>query len=84
MNGETVKNWIRRAENDLKIGKDELITDEPATDMICFHMQQCAVEIRYGEAFYYPSMGETKKSIKIAEKVKDFILKKLKEARFKV
>jgi HEPN domain-containing protein len=33
--------WVKKAENDLKIGKDELHTEEPATDMVCFHMQQC-------------------------------------------
>jgi len=45
MNEETVKNWILRAENDLKIGKDEIKTDNPATDMVCFHMQQCVEKL---------------------------------------
>ncbi|GIV05077.1 MAG: nucleotidyltransferase [Fimbriimonadales bacterium] len=49
MNEEAVSIWIRRAENDLKIGKDELDTPEPATDAVCFHMQQC-VE-KYLKAF---------------------------------
>lgn len=39
MNG-IIGKWIRKAENDFKIGKDELSTEEPATDMICFHMEQ--------------------------------------------
>jgi len=39
-----VRNWVLKAEHDLKIGQDELKTDQPATDMVCFHMQQC-VEI---------------------------------------
>jgi HEPN domain-containing protein len=42
MNPETINNWLMRAEHDLKIGRDELNTKDPATDMICFHMQQCA------------------------------------------
>ncbi len=42
MNEETVRNWLRKAENDLKIGKHELSFPDPATDMVCFHMQQCA------------------------------------------
>ncbi len=42
MNEGTVRQWIRRAENDLKIGKDEMNTENPATDAVCFHMQQCA------------------------------------------
>jgi HEPN domain-containing protein len=49
MNEEAVSIWIRRAESDLKIGKDELGTEESATDAVCFHMQQC-VE-KYLKAF---------------------------------
>lgn len=33
-----VHNWLAKADNDLKIGQDELQTPEPATDMVCFHM----------------------------------------------
>ncbi len=42
MNEDTIRNWIQKAENDLKIGEDEMATQEPARDMVCFHMQQCA------------------------------------------
>lgn len=42
MNEETVKNWIRKADNDLHTGRHELERDEPITDTVCFHMQQCA------------------------------------------
>lgn len=38
---EIVGKWVIKAENDLKIGKDEIVTPNPATDAICFHMQQC-------------------------------------------
>lgn len=41
MNNEAVKKWILKAENDLKIAKDEILTEDPATDAICFHAQQC-------------------------------------------
>jgi HEPN domain-containing protein len=41
MNKDSVKKWIARAESDLKIGKDEINFNDPATDAICFHMQQC-------------------------------------------
>lgn len=37
---DLVKNWILKANNDYKTGKDEMETEEPATDTICFHMQQ--------------------------------------------
>ncbi len=42
MNESTVHGWIQKAENDMKIGRDEMATSEPTTDMVCFHMQQCA------------------------------------------
>ncbi len=44
-----VKKWILKADNDLKIAKDEIVTKKPTTDMICFHAQQ-AVE-KYLKAF---------------------------------
>ncbi len=31
---------IKKALSDLKVANDELITEEPAYDMICFHLQQ--------------------------------------------
>ncbi len=49
MNDETVSLWCIKADNDLKTGKDELSTEKPATDTVCFHMQQC-VE-KYLKAF---------------------------------
>ncbi len=42
MNESTIHGWIQKAENDMKIGRDEMATSEPTTDMVCFHMQQCA------------------------------------------
>jgi HEPN domain-containing protein len=129
VNSEAAKKWVARAESDLKIGKDELVTAEPATDAICFHMQQCvekylkvflifnnkpvkrthnitelihkcskidpefeklydinadeltdyAVDIRYAESFYFPTLEETKDAVEIAERVKSFVLNKLKD-----
>jgi len=38
-----IKDWILKAESDLKIGKDEIQTKDPATDAICFHMQQAGL-----------------------------------------
>jgi len=38
---EAASGWIRKAENDLKIAKDERLTENSTTDMICFHAQQC-------------------------------------------
>jgi HEPN domain-containing protein len=129
MNRETIKKWILKAENDLKIAKDEMLTENPATDPICFHAQQCvekylkayliskdkeiskthdilflikqcllidnefnyllelnadsltsyAVEIRYPDDFYFPSLEEAKEAIEICEKVKQFVINKFKE-----
>ncbi|MCS7064980.1 MAG: HEPN domain-containing protein [Fimbriimonadales bacterium] len=49
MNEATVRNWIRKAESDLKVARDEIRTEDPATDMVCFHAQQCAE--KYLKAF---------------------------------
>jgi len=40
-----IEKWILKAENDLKIAKDEILTENPATDAICFHAQQCVENI---------------------------------------
>jgi HEPN domain-containing protein len=127
-----VKVWIKKAENDLKTAFDELNTENPATDTICFHAQQCiekylkaylifhqrnfpkthnisriieickeidndfqiiynykaheltsyAIEVRYGEEEYFPSVDEAREAVEIAKKVKEFVLKKLKERGF--
>lgn len=41
MNEETVKNWLFLADGDLKTAEDELNMQEPFTNTICFHAQQC-------------------------------------------
>lgn len=132
MNEQTTKNWILKAESDLKIGRYGLTMEKPATDAICFHAQQCAekylkaflifhgkeikkthdialliedcsetdpdfrnlyevnadklteyaVELRYSVTDLddlFPPIEETQEAIAIAEKVKDFVLGKLKE-----
>jgi HEPN domain-containing protein len=126
-NEEIIGHWLIRANNDLKTGKDELTTENPATDTICFHMQQCvekylkvflvskgkevskthnialiiqhcsdintdfnilknssadeltmyAIGMRYPDDFYMPSLEETINAIRIAEHIKEFVLKKL-------
>ncbi len=50
---DIVKNWILKANNDLKTGKDEMETDEPATDTICFHMQQCVEKYLKGYLVFH-------------------------------
>jgi len=134
MNEETVKKWIVKAGNDFKTGKDELLTDDPATDTVCFHMQQCvekflkaylvlhgreisrthdisevihlcveieqdfeilyqmkadeltkyAVDVRYPDEFYMPTLEEAEECIKIAEEVKEFVRGALKSKGFEL
>lgn len=64
MNRETVKLWCIKADNDLKAGSDELATPSPATDTVCFHMQQC-VE-KYLKAFLVARNVEIPKTHNIA------------------
>lgn len=49
MNEETVRAWIRRAEDDLEAGKILMRSNHPIYWVTCFHMQQC-VE-KYLKAF---------------------------------
>jgi HEPN domain-containing protein len=72
MNEETVKQWCLKADNDLKAGKDEIVTTRPATDTVCFHMQQC-VE-KYLKAFLVYHGHEVQKTHNIA-----FLLKQCGE-----
>lgn len=51
-----VMNWITKAEHDLKIGQGELRTDDPATDMVCYHMQQAVEKYLKG---YLSSQGKS-------------------------
>lgn len=123
MNGETVKLWCVKADNDFKAGSDELKTVNPATDTVCFHMQQCvekylkaflvtsnveiprthniaiilqkcieiekdfnelklmkismltiyAVQTRYPDDFYMPTVEESENAKEMAEKVRSFV-----------
>lgn len=71
MNPETIRNWIIKAEHDLKIGINELHSEKPATDMICFHMQQCAE--KYLKAYLAFNEIEIKRTHDLAALLKDCI-----------
>ena len=62
---DTVKNWIKKANNDFKIAHRELKANNPVKDMICFHMQQC-VE-KYLKAFLSHNNVSFRKTHDIAE-----------------
>ena len=124
MNPNTVKNWVLKAESDLKVCRGEIRMERPATDAVCFHAQQCAekylkaslifcdkevprihniaalvrecslvdgsfrslieqgapkltafaVEVRYGDEFFQPSIRDTEEAVAIALKVKEFVI----------
>jgi HEPN domain-containing protein len=38
---DLIQNWIIKADHDYKIALSEIKTEDPAFDMICYHMQQC-------------------------------------------
>jgi len=42
---KTYRDWILKADHDLKIAKDEMKEREPVTDMVCFHCQQAVEKI---------------------------------------
>lgn len=134
MKEETAKKWILLANGDLKTAQDEFKSENPVTNAVCFHAQQCvekylkayltlhnqpfrkthdiaelielckkvdgnfdslydlsahkltryAVEVRYPDAFYIPTIEEAKESIEIAVSVRDFILDKLRQKGLKI
>ncbi|MGC8767443.1 MAG: HEPN domain-containing protein [Brevinematia bacterium] len=62
---EIVLNWIKKAENDLKTAKDEMVAHSPATDTVCFHAQQC-VE-KYLKAYLVLHQKYFRKTHNVAE-----------------
>jgi len=64
LNPETIGQWIIKAENDYRIGIHEMDEENPATDMICFHMQQCAE--KYLKAYLAYKDSEIRKTHDIA------------------
>ena len=74
MNENSVKKWILKAESDLKIAKDELL------DWRADELTDYAVSVRYGDDFYFPSEKEASEAVDLAERVKEFVLDKLKNS----
>ena len=62
MNDELVNLWIIKADHDLKTAKDEITANDPTTDTVCFHVQQC-VE-KYLKAYLVFNGIEIIKSLK--------------------
>lgn len=61
----SVRAWILKAESDLKVARDELATENPATDAVCFHSEQCAE--KYLKAYLVYSFQEIPRTHNIAE-----------------
>jgi HEPN domain-containing protein len=55
---ETALLWFKKAQNDLKAGRDEFDTENPATDTICFHMKQVVEKYLKGYLIYYGQEAE--------------------------
>ena len=121
-----VQRWFKKAENDLKNIENNLKSEDPPKDTICFHAQQAvekyfkgdliyfekdiskthdlvkllseiepfiselihfeedlekltefAVQARYPDSFYEPTLTDAENAYKIALKIKEIILKKV-------
>jgi len=64
MNNE-VRKWLIKADEDLKVAKNEIETNDPPTGAICFHSQQC-VE-KYLKAYLIYHNKSFRKTHDIAE-----------------
>jgi HEPN domain-containing protein len=51
-------------------------------DMNVDKLTQYAIDARYPEEFYLPDIHEAKETIEIAEKVRNFVIEKLKKGKF--
>ena len=126
---ELVKQWIMKADHDLMAIENELNSENPVTDIICFHAQQAsekylkaflifhqinfpythdigklinickekhedflslkpaikltdyAVELRYPDDFYIPTLEEAKYAYSLATKTKKYVIEKLKRKK---
>lgn len=66
-----IKQWVFKANNDLKTARDEMNTSQPATDTVCFHAQQCVEKLL--KAFLTSSnlhAGRTHNLVKLVEMCK--------------
>ena len=48
-----VKLWFKKADSDLKTIENNLKSDDPPTDSICFHAQQAIEKILKGALVYF-------------------------------
>lgn len=66
-----IKEWIIKAENDLKTAKYLIISNDPITDSSCFHCQQC-VE-KYLKAYLLINRRGIRKTHDIGELIEECI-----------
>jgi HEPN domain-containing protein len=56
--------------------------DKAFSDLELGKLSFYAVEIRYPDEFYLPTLEETRKSFELAGKIKDFVLPRIKRGNF--
>jgi len=66
-----IENWFLKADNDLKTARDELAAEDPATDTVCFHAQQCAE--KYVKAYLVYHNKEFRKTHNLAELIESCV-----------
>ena len=75
MNEHTVRQWLRKAENDRKIARRELARPDAITDAVCFHAQQYCE--KYLKAFLiyhgaeYPKTHDLSRLIELCVRIDD-------------
>ena len=75
-NKDVAKKWFNKANNDLITAEYLLTMQSPPTDAICFHSQQVAE--KYLKGFLTFHGREALSAVKNANKIREFILNKLK------
>ena len=69
---ELVGQWLVKAENDFQAGLAILQADQPPTDTICFHMQQCVEKhLKVYLTFHQEPFRRTHNIAELIEQCKD-------------
>lgn len=71
---DIVRQWLRKAENDLRNIRNNLAADEVPTDTVCFHAQQAIEKLLKGLLVAHGrNIGKTHDLVKLLSDVADLV-----------
>ncbi len=83
---ELTLSWFKKGNNDLKTAQHCLLLENPPTDTICFHAQQCAEKYLKGflsfYQIYFPKTHDIEVLVKLCSEIEPEIGVELKDSFF--